>query len=73
MQLEEMKLNPPFNFGRAGDRWKASAAGAHVPAPQVAMSALRSAWSEPHWSRWWRMMMPDVGRPGGSGSPSRAQ
>jgi hypothetical protein len=44
MQFQEMTFTAAIHVGRAGDRWKASAARARVPTPHTAISLLRSTW-----------------------------
>lgn len=53
MQFETMLFASVIHLGRAGERWKASAACARIPAPQAATSILRSAWCKPDESRMW--------------------
>jgi hypothetical protein len=44
IRFEEMAYIAAIDFGRMGERWQASAAGARIPAPHAAASMLRSAW-----------------------------
>jgi hypothetical protein len=56
--VEEMAAyTAAIHPGRTGERWQASAARAHIPAPQTAASMLRSVWRTPARGGVWPAMM----------------
>jgi hypothetical protein len=57
IRFEQMEFTAAIHPGQMGERWQASAARAHIPAPHTAASMLRSAWCKPDWRGEWPAAM----------------
>jgi hypothetical protein len=57
MRFKVMAYAAAMHPGRMGERWQASAARVHIPAPHTAASMLRSAWCKPDWCGVWPATM----------------